>query len=101
MTSSKIKAKNKFGYIRFRLVGAYLGIIVLALMFISTYVLTSISQYLYNQNQVELLANANVVANMVSEYVEDDKDIIPVTVFFDEVISVPVCDISHKVVVED
>jgi len=80
MTSSKIKTKNKFGYIRFRLVGAYLGIIVLALMFISTYVLTSISQYLYNQNQVELLANANVVANMVSEYVEDDKDIIPVAV---------------------
>ncbi len=53
---------------------------MLTLVFISTYILATISQYLYNQNQVELLANANVVANVVSEYIKKDTDIIPAAI---------------------
>ncbi len=45
----------------------YLGIIVLALLFISTYVTASIGNYLYNREEVELMANANIVANLIAE----------------------------------
>ena len=45
----------------------YLAIIILALLFISTYVTASISNYLYNREEVELLANANIIANLVSD----------------------------------
>jgi len=41
------------------------------LMFISTYVLVSMSQYLQNQQKVETLAKANVIANVVAEYITD------------------------------
>ena len=54
-----------------RLIVTYISIIVVTLMFISTYVLVSMSQYLRNQQKVETLANANVIANMISEYMED------------------------------
>ena len=48
----------------------------MTLLFLSTYILAAINQYLYNQQRVELLANANVVANVVSEYIEEDRGII-------------------------
>ena len=48
----------------------YLGIIVLALLFISTYVTAAISNYLYNREEVELMANANIVANLIAEDVK-------------------------------
>ena len=54
-----------------RLIVTYISIIVVTLMFISTYVLVSMGQYLRNQQKVETLANANVIANMISEYMED------------------------------
>ena len=46
----------------------------MTLLFISTYILAAISQYLYNQRKVELLANANVIANVVSDYMENDQE---------------------------
>lgn len=54
-----------------RLIVTYISIIVITLLFISTYVLVSMSQYLQNQQKVETLANANVIANMISEYMDD------------------------------
>ena len=54
-----------------RLIVTYISIIVITLLFISTYVLVSMSQYLKNQQKVETLANANVIANMISEYMDD------------------------------
>lgn len=42
----------------------------MTLLFISTYVLAAISQYLYNEKKVELLANANVIANVLTDYVD-------------------------------
>ena len=48
----------------------YLGIIVLALLFISTYVTAAISSYLYNREEVEIMANANIVANLIAEDVK-------------------------------
>lgn len=45
----------------------------MTLLFISTYILAAISQYLYNERRVELLANANIIANVVSEYVDSNQ----------------------------
>lgn len=56
-----------------RLIVTYLGIVIMTLLFISTYILAAISQYLYNERQVELLANANVIANVVSDYVDEGR----------------------------
>ena len=56
-----------------RLIVTYLGIVIMTLLFISTYILAAISQYLYNERQVELLANANIIANVVSEYVDENQ----------------------------
>lgn len=69
--------KKKFGVIRGRLVITYLSIIVLTLLFIATYILASISQYLYNQKKVETMANANIIANIVVDYMKNDVDMIP------------------------
>lgn len=44
------------------------------MLFISTYILAAITQYLYNQRKVEILANANVIANVVSDYMENDQE---------------------------
>ncbi len=77
--SSK-KLKKKFGKTRKRLVVTYLGIIVLTLLFIASYILASISRYLYNQNKIEVVTNANVIANMVGSYVENDVSNIPLVV---------------------
>ena len=63
-----------------RLIVTYLGIVVMTLLFISTYILAAINQYLYNQKKVELLAGANVIANVVSEYMESDRERIPMSV---------------------
>ncbi len=54
-----------------RLIVTYISIIVITLLFISSYVLVSMSQYLKNQQKVETLANANVIANVISEYMDD------------------------------
>jgi len=54
-----------------RLIVTYISIIVITLLFISTYVLVSMSQYLQNQQKVETLASANVIANMVSGYMDN------------------------------
>lgn len=56
-----------------RLIVTYLGIVIMTLLFISTYILAAISQYLYNERRVELLANANIIANVVSEYVDENQ----------------------------
>lgn len=63
-----------------RLIVTYLGIVVMTLLFISTYILAAINQYLYNQKKVELLAGANVIANVVSEYMESNRERIPMSV---------------------
>jgi len=57
-----------------RLIVTYLGIVIMTLLFISTYILAAISQYLYNERQVELLASANIIANVVSDYVDEGQD---------------------------
>ena len=56
-----------------RLIVTYLGIVIMTLLFISSYILAAISQYLYNERQVELLASANVIANVVSDYVDEEQ----------------------------
>ncbi len=71
------KNKRKFGKTRKRLVVTYLSIIVLTLVFISNYILASISQYLYNQNKIEVVTDANVIANMVGSYVKNGESNIP------------------------
>ena len=68
-----LKRRNKYGKIRFRLVGTYLAIIILTLVFISIYILTSISRYLYDEAKVNTLSTANIVANVVSPYVKTDN----------------------------
>ena len=60
-----------------RLVTTYLSIIVLTLLFIATYILASISQYLYNQNKVELLSRANVAANISASHITKDAQMLP------------------------
>ena len=57
-----------------RLIVTYLAIAVMTLLFISTYILAAINEYLYNERKVELLANANVTANIVSEYIKNGQD---------------------------
>ncbi len=47
---------------------------MLTLLFISTYILAAINQYLYNQRKVELLANANVIANVVIDYMANNNE---------------------------
>ena len=47
---------------------------MLTLLFISTYILAAINQYLYNQRKVELLANANVIANVVTDYMPNKSE---------------------------
>ncbi len=74
------KHKKKFGKTRKRLVITYLAIIVVTLLFISTYILASISQYLYNRNKIQVVTNANVIANMVGDYVQSNRDNIPYVV---------------------
>ncbi len=44
------------------------------LIFLSTYILASISDYLYNNAKVSALSEANMVANIVSEYMPYDSD---------------------------
>lgn len=51
----------------------YLAIVIMTLLFISTYILAAINEHLYNQRKMELLANANVVANVISESVKSDN----------------------------
>lgn len=85
---------------RVRLVLTYLSIILLTLIFISTYILASISQYIYNQKKVQVLANANVAANLVVRYVKSDsnniKDVIN-QLNVDDSTRVIVADIQAKV----
>ena len=74
------KHKIKFGKTRKRLVLTYLAITVLTLVFIASYILASISQYLYNRNKIEVVTNANVIANMIGSYVKTGHDNIPYVV---------------------
>ncbi|MBR3943029.1 MAG: HAMP domain-containing histidine kinase [Clostridia bacterium] len=46
----------------------------MTLLFISTYILAAINDHLYNQRKIELLANANIVANVISDSVKADDD---------------------------
>ena len=74
--TKKLK-KLKFGKIRLKLVATYIGIIVLTLVFISAYILAAVSQYLYNDAKVSTLSKANMIANVVSDYIAADPDEIP------------------------
>lgn len=62
--------KKWFNKTRVRLVLTYLGIIILTLIVLSTYILATTSQYLYNQKKVETLADANVAANLVAQHIQ-------------------------------
>ena len=73
----------------------YLAIIILALLFISTYVTASISSYLYNREEVELLANANIIANLIS----DDLKARPKNI--EETVSEINLPVSMRVIVSD
>ncbi len=52
----------------------YLAIVIMTLLFISTYILAAINDHLYNQRKIELLANANIVANVISDSVKSEED---------------------------
>lgn len=77
-----------------RLIVTYISIIVITLLFISTYVLVSMSQYLKNQQKVETLANANVIANVISEYMDN-----PMVISF--LVNQTSMDTSSRIIITD
>ncbi len=49
------------------MVFAYLAVSLLALILMSVYIISSLSDYFYNREKVAMFAKANVVANIISE----------------------------------
>lgn len=74
------RSKEWFFSIRWRLVLTYFIIILLTLSFISIYIRASLEEYFFNQEEIELLTKANVIANITSRYVEYKDESIKETI---------------------
>ncbi|MBQ9915385.1 MAG: HAMP domain-containing protein [Clostridia bacterium] len=58
--------------IRWKIALAYIAVILAVLITLSTYLLSILSNYLYDQKKMEMLTSANIIASIISENFTDE-----------------------------